>query len=101
MKKPKSKVEIMINQKKENGHPCHCNSGKNKSHSKKGGQKRKRDGPHDGNAKSQSKKRTTSAEGTAKKKGWKGYVQMSKEDFERGLALKQKDEQKALPQKRG
>ena len=73
--------------KKGNGHPCHCNSGKNKSHSKKGGQKRKRDGPHDGNAKSQPKKRTTSAEGTAKMKGWKGYVQMSKEDFERDLAL--------------
>jgi len=43
----------------------------------------------------------TSAEGTAKEKGWKGYVQMSREDFERDIALKQKGKQKVLPQKRG
>ena len=109
MKKPKSKVEMMIiNQKKKTDTPAAitdtpATATKEKTNPtpKKGGQKRKTDDPHEGNAKSQPKKRTTSADGTAKKKGWKGYIQMSREDFERDLALKQKDIQKALPQKRG
>ena len=35
------------------------------------------------------------------RKGWKGYVEMSREEFERDLALKEKEDYKALPHKWG
>ena len=35
------------------------------------------------------------------RKGWKGYVEMSREEFERDLALKEKEDYKALTHKRG
>lgn len=38
--------------------------------------------------------------GTARK-GQKGYVEVSREEFERDLALKEQEEYKALPHKRG
>lgn len=74
--------------------------------SKQGGQKRKMD-PHDTakfsqpTAKPKVDDSQRNRKGTARLKGWKGYVEMSREEFERDLALKEMDEYKALPHKRG
>ena len=45
--------------------------------------------------------RQRNKKGPTARKGWKGYVEMSREEFERDLALKEKEDYKALPQKRG
>ena len=75
--------------------------------SKQGGQKRKILDPHHNTAKLSQPTNKPKADdsqrnkkGTARK-GWKGYVEMSREEFERDLALKEMDEYKALPHKRG
>lgn len=73
--------------------------------SKQGGQKRKMD-PYDTakfsqpTAKPKVDDNQRNKKGTARK-GWKGYVEMSREEFERDLALKEMDEYRALPHKRG
>lgn len=73
--------------------------------SKQGGQKRKMD-PYDTakfsqpTAKPKVDDSQRNKKGTARK-GWKGYVEMSREEFERDLALKEMDEYRALPHKRG
>ena len=73
--------------------------------SEQGVQKRKMDAQEA--TKSQPKKKPKADDsqknktGTAKK-GWKGYVEISREEFERDLALKEQElEYKALPHKRG